>query len=129
MRTQQLWSFLNFQVIAMTYFCQTVRGILCVAVLVLCASCSGPVAVEKDSSNSDASKTDATAIDRSSNDTKSDRAPPIVKLKTDFRYQFLIKARSRKKLSELLATARRFAMEKNWPPTALVIDVDPLSLM
>ena len=56
-------------------------------------------------------------------------AAPMVKLKTDFRYQFLIKARSRKKLSELLATARRFAMEKNWPPTALVIDVDPLSLM
>ena len=39
-------------------------------------------------------------------------AAPMVKLKTDFRYQFLIKARSRRKLSELLATARRFAMEK-----------------
>ena len=54
---------------------------------------------------------------------------PVAKLKSDFRYQFLIKAEGRKALSQVLKKARAFAVENNWPATALVIDVDPLSLM
>jgi primosomal protein N' (replication factor Y) len=54
---------------------------------------------------------------------------PVVRLMKEYRYQFLIKSASRKTLNELLARARSFARENKWPATALVIDVDPLSLM
>jgi primosomal protein N' (replication factor Y) len=54
---------------------------------------------------------------------------PVPRLKNEYRYQFLIKAASRKALNELLQRIRRFALERKWGATALVIDVDPLSLM
>jgi primosomal protein N' (replication factor Y) len=54
---------------------------------------------------------------------------PVPRLKNEYRYQFLIKAASRKALNELLQRIRAFASEKKWGATALVIDVDPLSLM
>jgi primosomal protein N' (replication factor Y) len=54
---------------------------------------------------------------------------PVPRLKNEFRYQFLIKAANRKALNELLQRIRAFAIERNWGATALVIDVDPLSLM
>ena len=54
---------------------------------------------------------------------------PVAKLKSEFRYQLMIKAASRKKLNETLQGLRRFAMEKRWSPTSLVIDVDPLTLL
>ena len=54
---------------------------------------------------------------------------PIPRLKTEFRYQLLLKAASRKRLNELLHNLRAFAEERHWPPTSLVIDVDPLSLL
>jgi len=41
----------------------------------------------------------------------------------------LIKAASRKSLNELLQRIRAFAVENKWGATALVIDVDPLTLM
>ncbi len=56
-------------------------------------------------------------------------AAAVVKLKSEYRYQFLIKSTSRRTLAELMRGARRFAEEYRWPATALVIDVDPLSLM
>jgi primosomal protein N' (replication factor Y) len=56
-------------------------------------------------------------------------AAPVVRLKTDYRYQFLLKASSRRVLAEVLRKARDYALEQNWPATALVIDVDPMSLM
>ncbi len=56
-------------------------------------------------------------------------AAPVVRLKAEYRYQFLIKARSRRTLGTLLKGVRQFAEEQRWPATALVIDVDPLSLM
>jgi primosomal protein N' (replication factor Y) len=56
-------------------------------------------------------------------------AAPVVRLKAEYRYQFLLKALSRRTLGELLRSARRFAEDNKWPATALVIDVDPLSLM
>jgi primosomal protein N' (replication factor Y) len=54
---------------------------------------------------------------------------PVVRLKNEYRYQFLIKSASRKALNELLQRARAYAAEHKWGPTALVIDVDPLTLM
>jgi primosomal protein N' (replication factor Y) len=54
---------------------------------------------------------------------------PVPRLKNEYRYQFLIKAASRKSLNELLQKIRNFAAEHKWGATALVIDVDPLTLM
>ena len=54
---------------------------------------------------------------------------PVPRLKNEYRYQFLIKAASRKSLNELLQKIRAYAMEHKWGATALVIDVDPLTLM
>jgi primosomal protein N' (replication factor Y) len=54
---------------------------------------------------------------------------PVPKLKSEFRYQLLIKAASRKRLNETLREVQKFAREKKWSPTALVIDVDPLTLL
>jgi primosomal protein N' (replication factor Y) len=54
---------------------------------------------------------------------------PVPRLKNEYRYQFLIKAASRKALNELLRRIRDYAVEHKWGATALVIDVDPLTLM
>ena len=54
---------------------------------------------------------------------------PVVRLKDEFRYQLLIKSSSRKKLNELLNEIRRFAASHKWNATALVIDVDPITLL
>jgi primosomal protein N' (replication factor Y) len=54
---------------------------------------------------------------------------PVNRLKNEFRYQLLVKAGSRKTLNEWLGRARQFALDHKWPATALVIDVDPLTLM
>jgi len=54
---------------------------------------------------------------------------PVPRLKAEYRYQFLIKAASRKTLNETLQMVRAYALEHKWPATALVIDVDPLTLM
>jgi primosomal protein N' (replication factor Y) (superfamily II helicase) len=54
---------------------------------------------------------------------------PVSRLKNEFRYQFPIKAANRKALNQLLQQIRTFAMQRKWGATALVIDVDPLTLM
>lgn len=54
---------------------------------------------------------------------------PVPRLKNEFRYQLLLKSIDRKKLNSILHNLRNFAQEKQWPATALVIDVDPLSLL
>ncbi len=54
---------------------------------------------------------------------------PVPRLKREFRYQILIKAASRKVLREQLTVLRRHAAQRKWPPTALAVDVDPLSLL
>jgi primosomal protein N' (replication factor Y) len=54
---------------------------------------------------------------------------PVPRLKNEFRYQILLKAANRKVLNETLHRLRSLALEKKWSPTALVIDVDPLSLL
>ena len=53
---------------------------------------------------------------------------PVARVKNEYRYQFLIKAASRTALNQLLQRIRGFALERKWGATALVIDVDPLSL-
>ena len=54
---------------------------------------------------------------------------PVPRLKSEYRYQLLIKAAGRKALKDTLESVRRFAESRRWPATALVIDVDPLSLL
>jgi primosomal protein N' (replication factor Y) len=54
---------------------------------------------------------------------------PVPRLKAEYRYQFLVKSASRKALNALLKSIQGFAAERKWGATALVIDVDPLSLM
>lgn len=54
---------------------------------------------------------------------------PVQRLKAEFRYQLLIKSGSRKDLNLLLRKAQDFARARKWNATALVIDVDPLTLL
>jgi primosomal protein N' (replication factor Y) len=54
---------------------------------------------------------------------------PVPRLKSEYRYQLLIKAASRRILNDALNGLRRYAQEKKWSATALLIDVDPLSLL
>jgi primosomal protein N' (replication factor Y) len=54
---------------------------------------------------------------------------PVPRLKAEFRYQLLIKSASRKELNALLKRAQEFARTRKWNATALVIDVDPLTLL
>ena len=51
------------------------------------------------------------------------------KLKREFRYQMLIKCASRKILRQHLNRLRAHAVANRWGATALVGDVDPLSLL
>jgi primosomal protein N' (replication factor Y) len=53
----------------------------------------------------------------------------VPKLKQEFRQQILLKSPSRKKLNETLRRLRAHALDARWPATALVIDVDPYSLI
>jgi primosomal protein N' (replication factor Y) len=54
---------------------------------------------------------------------------PVLRLKNEFRYQILLKAAKRPLLREILNDVRELAEKEKWNATALVIDVDPISLM
>ena len=56
-------------------------------------------------------------------------ASPIVRLKRDYRYHFLLKAQSREKLNALLRMMLQFAVGNKIPRTSVIIDVDAVSLM
>ena len=56
-------------------------------------------------------------------------AAPIVRLKRDYRYHFLLKAQSREKLNALLRAMLQHAVGNKIPRSSVVIDVDALSLM
>jgi primosomal protein N' (replication factor Y) len=56
-------------------------------------------------------------------------AAPIVKLKNDFRYQFLLKSASREKLNGTLRAMLGFAAERKIGRTSLMVDVDAVSLL
>ncbi|MBV9399988.1 MAG: primosomal protein N' [Bryobacterales bacterium] len=53
----------------------------------------------------------------------------MARLKTEYRYQMLLKAPTRKRLNEVLQDLRRFAAAERWKPTSLLIDVDPMTLL
>lgn len=54
---------------------------------------------------------------------------PVLRLKNEFRYQILIKGAKRTIVRSVLKDLRQFAEKEKWNATALVIDVDPISLM
>jgi len=55
-------------------------------------------------------------------------AAPIVRLKTEYRYHFLLKSASRERMNNALRAMIEHAVEQKIPRTNLVVDVDALSL-
>jgi primosomal protein N' (replication factor Y) (superfamily II helicase) len=56
-------------------------------------------------------------------------AAPIIRLKQDFRYHFVLKSASREKLNALLRTMLDYAAQQKIPRTQVIVDVDALWLM
>ena len=56
-------------------------------------------------------------------------AAPIIRLKRDYRYHFLLKSASRERLNSLLCAMLRHAAEQRVPRSNLVVDVDAISLL
>jgi primosomal protein N' (replication factor Y) len=56
-------------------------------------------------------------------------AAPILRLKRDYRYHFVLKADSREKLNVLLRAMLAYAAQQKIPRTQLIVDVDALWLM
>jgi primosomal protein N' (replication factor Y) (superfamily II helicase) len=56
-------------------------------------------------------------------------AAPILRLKRDYRYHFVLKSASREKLNALLRTMLAYAAAQKIPRTQLIVDVDALWLM
>jgi len=54
---------------------------------------------------------------------------PVARVKNEFRYQILLKAGKRSVLRRTLRELQAFAEREEWNPTALLIDVDPISVM
>jgi len=54
---------------------------------------------------------------------------PLARLKKDYRFQFLLKASERRALQQTLRAALEFAAREKIPPGALLVDVDPISLL
>ncbi|MBV9084195.1 MAG: primosomal protein N', partial [Acidobacteriaceae bacterium] len=54
---------------------------------------------------------------------------PVPRLMDEYRYQILLKAAKRSTLRDVVKRVREFAQKEKWRTTALVIDVDPISLM
>ncbi len=56
-------------------------------------------------------------------------AAPLARLKKEHRYQFLLKSPKRSVLTKLLTGALSFCDAKEIPPTAVLVDMDPLTLL
>ncbi|HKD04102.1 MAG TPA: primosomal protein N' [Terriglobales bacterium] len=56
-------------------------------------------------------------------------AAPIVRLKRDYRYHFVLKSPSREKLNALLRAMLAYAVQQKIPRTHLIVDVDAIWLM
>jgi primosomal protein N' (replication factor Y) (superfamily II helicase) len=54
---------------------------------------------------------------------------PIIRLKQEYRYHFVLKSSSREKLNNLLRSMLAYAAEEKIPRTHLIVDVDALWLM
>ncbi len=55
-------------------------------------------------------------------------AAPLARLKREFRFQFLLKAPRRVQLTRVLSAGLEFCAQKQIPESAVMVDVDPLSL-
>ncbi len=53
----------------------------------------------------------------------------VARVKTEYRFQMLLKTSSRARLNEVLAEIRKFTTAEKWNPTTLAIDVDPMTLL
>ena len=53
----------------------------------------------------------------------------VSRVKSEFRYQMLIKSTSRKLLNRVVGDLRRFAAAEKWAPASLMLDIDPISLL
>src|SRR5271169_3493483 len=56
-------------------------------------------------------------------------AAAIVRLKTEYRYHFLLKSRSRERMNAVLRSMLEYASEQKIPRNNVVVDVDALSLI
>jgi len=57
-------------------------------------------------------------------------APAAVpRVKTEYRFQMLLKTANRSRLNEILGEIRKFAAAEKWNPAMLAIDVDPMTLL
>jgi primosomal protein N' (replication factor Y) len=56
-------------------------------------------------------------------------AAPIVRLKTEYRYHFLLKSKGRERMNSALRAMIAHAIEKKIPRSNVVVDVDALSLL
>lgn len=56
-------------------------------------------------------------------------AAPILRLKRDYRYHFVLKSASREKLNALLRSMLAYAVSQKIPRTQVIVDVDALWLM
>jgi primosomal protein N' (replication factor Y) len=54
---------------------------------------------------------------------------PIMRLKRDYRYHFIVKGAGREKLNATLRRMLAFADEQKIPRTSVIVDVDALSLL
>jgi primosomal protein N' (replication factor Y) len=54
---------------------------------------------------------------------------PLARLRSEYRFQFLLKSRKKSGLSKLLSAAMCYADSKEIPPTSLLVDMDPLQLL
>jgi primosomal protein N' (replication factor Y) len=55
-------------------------------------------------------------------------AAPIVRLKNDYRYHFILKSQSREKMNGLLRSMLAYAATQKIPRTNIIVDMDALSL-
>lgn len=56
-------------------------------------------------------------------------AAPLARLKREYRFQFLLKAPKRTQLTQVLSELLAFREKKEIPEAAVLVDVDPLSLL
>ena len=56
-------------------------------------------------------------------------AAPIVRLKREYRYHFVVKSASREKLNALLRAMLAYAAQQKIPRTQVIVDVDAVWLM
>jgi primosomal protein N' (replication factor Y) (superfamily II helicase) len=54
---------------------------------------------------------------------------PLARLKSEYRFQFLLKSRKKAGLAKLLSAALSYADSKQIPETSLLVDMDPLQLL